>query len=489
MLLIRWFRHSLTAKILVAFTAAVLIGIGAVAFLANQRTTAEFQLYLRTDQPNVQQRLAVGAGDIYRRTSSWDAVAKVFTTVSLGPVRRVVIADRSGQVVVDTSNEWLGSAVTELPLTNGRAVSAAGQIFGTLYLYPSPTDLEDSPRPASNGPPARPSNAFFTRQPLPSLSAAENMFLARVNQSILYAALGATLMALIVGGLLSRQIIRPLRRLTLAAERIAEGHLDDRLHVTGEDEVAQLARAFNQMAESLQRTEAARRQIVADVAHELRTPLTVINGTVEAMRDGLLPKDESTLASIHDEVAALAQLVSDLRDLSLADVGQFPIERRQIDLAPVVEPIVAAFTAEARSHDVTLAIDLPTSLPPLLADATRLQQCVRNLIANALRHTPSGGRVDVRATAVPGAVELAIADNGDGIAPEHLPHLFERFYRADSSRARRSGGTGLGLAIVQQIVRAHGGNITATSDGLGRGATFTIRLPAMVPERVAIGVG
>jgi signal transduction histidine kinase len=296
-------------------------------------------------------------------------------------------------------------------------------------------------------------------------------------------------MALIVGGLLSRQIIRPLRRLTLAAERIAEGHLDDRLHVTGEDEVAQLARAFNQMAESLQRTEAARRQIVADVAHELRTPLTVINGTVEAMRDGLLPKDESTLASIHDEVAALAQLVSDLRDLSLADVGQFPIDRQQIELAPVVEPVVAAFTAEARSHDVTLTIDLPTSLPPLLADATRLQQCVRNLIANALRHTPSGGRVDVRATTVSGAVELAIADNGDGIAPEHLPHLFERFYRADSSRARRSGGTGLGLAIVQQIVRAHGGNITAESDGPGRGATFTIRLPAMVPERVAVGVG
>src|SRR5439155_15397239 len=158
-----------------------------------------------------------------------------------------------------------------------------------------------------------------------------------------------------------------------------------------------------QMAESLQRTEGARRQIVADVAHELRTPLTVINGTVEAMRDGLLPRDELTLASIHDEVAALTQLVSDLRDLSLADVGQFSIDRKPIELAQIVEPVVAAFTAESRSHGVSLVVDLPTSLPPLLADATRLQQCVRNLVANALGHTPPGGQVTIRAATTPGS--------------------------------------------------------------------------------------
>ncbi|HLZ10689.1 MAG TPA: ATP-binding protein, partial [Chloroflexota bacterium] len=195
------------------------------------------------------------------------------------------------------------------------------------------------------------------------------------------------------------------------------------------------------------------------------------------------------LASIHDEVAALTQLVADLRDLSLADVGQFSIDRKPIELAQVVEPVVAAFNAEAKSHGVTLVVDLPTNLPPLLADVTRLQQCVRNLVANALGHTPPGGQVTVRATSAPGAIELAIADTGEGIDAEHLPHLFERFYRADASRTRRSGGTGLGLAIVQHIVRAHGGEITATSAGPGRGATFLIRLPTTAAERAAVGVG
>ena len=243
------------------------------------------------------------------------------------------------------------------------------------------------------------------------------------------------------------------------------------------------------MADSLKRTEEARRQIVADVAHELRTPLTVIGGTVEAMRDGLLPRDEQSLVSIHDEVAALTQLVTDLRDLSLGDVGQFPVDRKPIELAPVVEPVVAAFTAEANAREITLTVALPPGLPPLLGDVTRLQQCVRNLVANALRHTPRGGQVLVRAAATNDAIELRISDTGDGVAPEHLPHLFERFYRVDSSRTRRSGGTGLGLAIVQHIVRAHGGDVSVASEGVGRGATFTIRLPTLVTRGAAVSVG
>ncbi|HLZ08028.1 MAG TPA: hypothetical protein VKT80_05525, partial [Chloroflexota bacterium] len=183
MFLTRWFRRSLTAKFLVAFTAAVLVGIGGVAILANQRTTAEFQQYLQIDQPDVEQRLAAGVADIYRRTSSWDAVARVLSDVSQGPVRRVVIADRSGQVVVDTGNEWVGSAATTLPLANGRPIASAGQVFGTLYLYPSPTIPEENPRATAAG--LRPGPGFFNRAPAVSLSAAESLFLFRVNQSIL----------------------------------------------------------------------------------------------------------------------------------------------------------------------------------------------------------------------------------------------------------------------------------------------------------------
>jgi signal transduction histidine kinase len=255
--------------------------------------------------------------------------------------------------------------------------------------------------------------------------------------------------------------------------------------LAGDDEVGQLAHAFNHMTASLQRTEQARRQLVADVAHELRTPLTVIDGTVQAMQDGVLPVDEANLATIHEEVAALSHLVTDLRDLSLGDVGEFPIRPELMDVGALVERVAGAFAAEAAARGVALQADVAPALPQLRADPERLQQCLRNLVVNALQHTPPGGRIIARAAPVAGGVEIAVSDSGSGIAPEHLPHVFERFYRADASRARRSGGTGLGLAIVQQIVAAHGGTVAATSAGPGRGATFTIRLPATGPNRTS----
>ena len=472
----RRLRRSLTVRIITAFTAVALIGIGGVAILANASTTSAFESFLSAGQPAFDQRLANLAGTTYAQTGSWQAVRQALAALSRSGGRQVLIVDPGGTIVVDTTGALVGRSASSLPLGDGLLIKVNGRVVGTMYPAPlvqpgrSPTDRERPPpfirfpRPFGGSPDVR-------------LSQAESAFLAAVDHSLLIAAIIATALALLVGGFLARQIIRPLRRLTHAARRIAEGHFDERIAVNGDDEVAQLAQAFNQMAESLERTEQARRQLVADVAHELRTPLTVIGGTVQAMRDGILSSDEQNLAAIHEEVVALTHLVSDLRDLSLGDVGQLPLRRGPIDLTRTLESVGTAFATQASARGLTLTIDVPSRLPILDADEARIRQCVGNLMTNALRHTPSGGQVKLSARHDAQAVEIQVVDSGEGIATDHLPHLFERFYRADPSRARRSGGTGLGLAIVQQIVQAHGGEVFADSAGPGQGATFTIRIP------------
>ncbi|HLH73585.1 MAG TPA: ATP-binding protein [Chloroflexota bacterium] len=479
-----YLRRSLTAKILVAFAAVVLIGIGGVAILANASTTAEFESFLSAGQPAFNQRLANLAGTTYQETGSWNAVSQALAALGRLDRRRVLVVNPAGVIVVDTAGTLVGRPATSLPLEGGIPVQVKGEIVGTLYPVPLALpgrNLPDRERPSPFFGVPRP----FGGSPDVILSRAESAFLARVDQSLLIAAVVATVLALLVGGFLARRIIHPLRRLTEGARRIAEGHFDERIPVTGEDEVGQLAHAFNQMAESLQRTELARRQLVADVAHELRTPLTVIGGTVQAMRDGILAVDDQNLAAIDEEVVALTRLVSDLRDLSLGDVGQLPLQRGPVDLKRLIETVAASFATQASARGLSLSVEGTASLPILNGDEARLRQCIANLLTNALRHTPAGGQITIRARAQTDLVEIQVVDTGEGIAPEHLPRVFERFYRADPSRARRSGGTGLGLAIVQQIVRAHDGEIFATSKGLGHGATFTIRLPVAVSAKPA----
>jgi len=478
MRLITLLQRSLTAKLLVAFATVIVVGIAIVAVVANQRTTTEFDTYLSMGQRMVAPQLADAVAQTYRQTGSWDAVAGVLDGWSSGPVGRAVVANRAGTVVADSAKLWVGRTAASLALRAGSPIVVQGRVIGTLYVMPGwgggpPSSALGMPMSPSGGPGA------VAQQ---HLSQAEGAFLDRVNRSLIIGAIAAGLVALLIGILLARRIARPLGELTRAAQRIARGSYGERIQVGGADEVGRLAHAFNQMAESLARTEEARRQLVADVAHELRTPLTVLRGTVQAMRDGVLGADEQNLNTVQEEVSTLARLVTDLHDLSLGDVGQFLLQHEPLALGPVIEQTVAAFGAAATDQQVRLVTDVAPDLPIVQGDDDRLRQALRNLIANALRYTPPGGHVALQARTVDGAVEVQIHDTGEGIGLEHLPHVFERFYRADPSRTRRSGGSGLGLAIVRQIVRAHGGEITVASDGLGRGTTFTLRLPIAVAD-------
>ncbi len=313
--------------------------------------------------------------------------------------------------------------------------------------------------------------------------AASLAFLSDVRRRVGRAVFLAGFVAVTLSLVLARQITRPLTRVRHATQQLAEGNLGIRVPVTSTDEIGKVALAFNQMAAALEQQEQTRRQMVADVAHELRTPLTVMKSNLEAMLDGLIPPDTAELGELYDEVQRLTRLIEELRLLSLADAGQLTLRLEPVDVFDLLEATVTRLTPLAEAQGVQLPPPhraLPLSVQ---ADSDKLQQAIGNLVDNALRHTPPGGRVMVTAVQEQKTAHISVSDTGPGIPPEDLPHLFDRFWRGDKSRSRHSGGSGLGLAIVQQIVMLHGGRITAVSPP-GQGATFTISLP-LSPSHLA----
>ena len=302
-------------------------------------------------------------------------------------------------------------------------------------------------------------------------------FTSAMNTALAAAALAAVLTALAVSLFVTRRIVAPILAMTRASMRIADGRYGERVPVPSEDELGQLAEHFNRMAGTLRRVEEHRRDLIADVAHELRTPLASIGGYMEGMLDGVIPPEPETFHRVHRETERLQRLVGDLQELSRAEAGQVPLHLRRVDVRTLVEAAAVRLRPQFEDKGVELAIEVPAGLPPLLVDPDRIGQVLVNLAGNALQYTPAGGRVQVYTRRDPGGVAIAVADTGIGIPGEHLPHVFDRFYRVDRSRARASGGSGIGLTIARHLVEAHGGSIRAESAGPGRGSTFTVTLP------------
>ena len=302
-------------------------------------------------------------------------------------------------------------------------------------------------------------------------------FQRAIDEVLLIAALAATATALLVSSFVTRRIVSPIQEMTQASQRIADGRYDERVHVVSEDELGELASSFNQMAHTLAQTEERRRQLIADVAHELRTPLSSIRSVMEGLTDGLLPAEPATFLSVQNEVSRLQRLVHDLEELSRAEAGQISLEMSLVDPADLIHTAVERLKPQYDDKGVQLLVELTPGLPKLRVDAGRMNQVLLNLLGNALQYTPTGGEVSVRAWANDASVTVVVQDNGIGIAPEHLAHVFERFYRVDKSRSRAGGGSGIGLTISKHLVQAHNGQISAASSGLGQGSTFSITLP------------
>lgn len=303
-------------------------------------------------------------------------------------------------------------------------------------------------------------------------------FQQAVGVAVLLAVAASVLVAFAVAAFVAHRIVEPVELVRQAARRIASGQYEERIPVRSADELGDLADQFNRMAASLQRLERTRRDLVADVAHELRTPLAGLSGYLEGMLDGVVEPSVEVLGRMQREVRRLQRLVEDLQEVSRVEAGQVTLHLRPTPLAEVLEAVLARLRPQFDDKGVELSVELPGGLPAVMADPDRVAQVLTNLLGNALQHTPAGGRVTVRACRMDGEVSLSVTDTGIGIPPEHVPHVFERFYRVDRSRSRRGGGAGIGLTIAKGLVELHGGRIWAESPGPGRGSTFTFTLPA-----------
>ena len=286
------------------------------------------------------------------------------------------------------------------------------------------------------------------------------------------------IIAVILGVWLSRGLSAPIVAISEAAKQLGSGDLQQRVPVLRHSqELDDLARSFNRMAAELENAEKLRKNLLADISHELRTPLTVLSGQLHAALDKVYALDEEKLATLYGQTQHLIRLIDDLRLLAQAEAHQLPLSLETIQLADIWRELTANYAPVAQEKGIRLRVETMAELPPLAADPGRLRQVFSNLLVNALRHTPSGGEVIVASAIEGDHIALSIRDTGEGITPEQLPHLFERFYRADTSRTRNTGGSGLGLAIVKALVEVHQGKVFAESAGHNKGATITVMLP------------
>jgi len=306
----------------------------------------------------------------------------------------------------------------------------------------------------------------------------DDLFLGRINHSFLIGSLVVIVLAVLLTIIVTRPIIRPMEELTEAVQKMEKGDLSVRVNIHSKDETGRLARAFNKMAESLSTLEQLRQNMVSDVAHELRTPLSNVRGYLEASRDGLLQTDENLVNNLYEEAMLLTRLVDDLQDLALAESGHLGLDFQPIEIGSLVETSIELCRTQAQSREIGLQTDISPGLPLIKADAQRLLQVFRNLINNALEHTPTGGKIIIAACPEQGNVHIRVTDNGIGIPSDQLELIFERFYRADPSRVRSTGGRGLGLSIVKKFINLHGGSVWAESQP-GNGSTFHIILPGI----------
>lgn len=461
--------RSLTFKLVLAFIAVSVAGVMLSTLFARWVILREFN---RLVAERVESTFVADVQSYYEVTGSWQGVEIFLRTrmpmpfmppgqemmrrqmLKRGRMREMMmppvfaLADRNGVVVLPAGPYQAGERVEVEVLQQGIQIMVDGEVVGTVL----PTGLA------------------------PEMAPQEVRYLTRINYASFLAASVAMVIALVLGVFLARRLSQPLRELTAAARAMARGELEQHVPVRSRDELGELAAAFNQMSADLARAHQIRRQMTADIAHELRTPLTVMVGYLEALRDGVLKPTPERFEAMYQEAHHLERLVEDLRILSLADAGELSLNRETVAPRLVLEQAARIYRHQAEQRGIALEVLLEEGLPDIYVDPDRIAQVLGNLITNAIRYTPPGGRITMSAACAGDGVLLRVQDTGSGIAPEDLPYVFDRFYRGERARQSSGSESGLGLAIARSIVEAHGGSIAVTS-APGQGSTFTITLP------------
>jgi two-component system, OmpR family, sensor histidine kinase BaeS len=449
----------MTSRLIAAFVGVALAAVAVLATLTLLASRSEVSDLVVKRNTETASSVVAELGSSYTDNGmSWSgADLRTARAVAVASGAIVEIRDQSGRVVSQPApGQGLGSG----PGVGGQLGRRQSGPVGEPHSYPI---LVDGARVGTA------EIRFPIAEP-----AAERQVEDALRRTVVVGSILAGLVALAVGTLVARRVTRPLKQLTAAAGAMQRGDRAARAGITAEPaELGELGRAFDTMADTVQREDELRRNLTADVAHELRTPVTIVQGELEALLDGIADPTPERLSSLNDEVLRLGRIIDDLGTLSAADAAGLRLERAPVDLAAVAAGAAGALRPMAEAAGVTLT----TTLGParLEGDAARLDQIARNLIANAVKFTPSGGTVTVRVAAENGAVILEVADTGPGIPADELPDVFDRFWRGTAARA--TSGSGVGLAVVRELVTAHGGTVSGTSPP-GGGARFTVELPA-----------
>lgn len=457
---------SLKWKLAGALILIVIIAVGLMAFLINLTTASEFEQYIQRQNTAYANDAVDELSQYYSQHKSWENIQNILTSLIRTSSDRLVLADSSGTIVGDTAETWIGKNISTLGLSGGAPVLVSEKYFGALYV------LSKAVGPGAG----RGRMAGRTAQGNTLQVTSEEQFISSLRYSLIITGVITAVAALLLGLLLTNWIMRPILALNEGVKRIARGELKHRVKIIPQDEIGDLAVSFNTMASSLERSEESRRRLTADVAHELRTPLTVIDGTVNGILDKVFEPDKEHLQNIKEQTDILTILIGDLRDLSLAESGQLKLEFAPTSIVHLAHHKTEQMQIKAAAKNITINVLAEESLPEVLVDRIRIEQVLYNLLTNAIRHTPTGGHITVSVLPADTTIMVSVKDTGDGISAEDLPHIFERFYRADTSRTRAEGGSGLGLAIVKQMVEAHGGKIWVESNK-GKGSTFFFTLP------------
>lgn len=441
-----WIRLSL------AFVVVASISAVAVAWVSNTLAANQFRQYVARRDLLAQSGLPETLAEYYQANASWGGVEQVLRQSSGRGQGRgrppLLLADASGTIVYDERGQRVGTSLSGDERASMLPIELNGAAVGYVLLG---------------------------AQGRGTLAQSDQDYLDQLRSTLIVAAVIAAAAGVIIGVAMARTLSRPLSKLAQAAQAFAAHNWDQRAPVGGTEEVAEVAFAFNDMADSLQKVETLRRNLMADVAHELRTPLTVLQGNLRAMLDGVYPLERSEITTLYDETRLLQRLADDLRELALAEAGQLKLNVQPLDIAPIIRSTVANFMPVAEEHSVTLAAKLDRAVE-VCADPDRVAQVLRNLIANALWHTSAQGYITVEAQLTDRVWGINVSDTGEGIAQEDLLHVFDRFYRADKSHIRHNGSSGLGLAIAKSLIQAMGGQIGAESK-LGKGSRFWFTLP------------